>query len=317
MQSNYLHLSCSLARRLDVPKRQTRSWAAIIIAMYFFATVHCVMTILFQIRVFTLHGGDPSIVRAYENQNGVFRGFNSSAFVVTVLLADCLFIWRCWLVWERRWLVIVIPVLSAASGTVLSIISIVGQVEVSNKHAPGVVPIHFVKMSSPYFILSLVTSLYSTIFIALRVVLVQRQTNNFTAQAKVQYRPRYSRMIEILVESFALNSINLVAYVIYTFRKDGNLDWPQDIQPQIAGIAPTLVLLRVALGHARPESEWSSPTLRSMIFTSTRVSTADASEISNSETSRSQERHLSLKMKESSDLERITLSTSSTVDGIC
>jgi len=73
-------------------------------------------------------------------------------------------------------------------------------------------------------------------------------------------------MVEILVESVALNSINLIVFVILTVRKSGNLDWPQDIQPQIAGIAPTLILLRVALGHARPDSDWSTPTLRSIVF---------------------------------------------------
>ena len=110
--------------------------------------------------------------------------------------------------------------------------SVVGQVEVADKRVLGVVPEHFIKLSTPYFILSLVTSLYSTILISLRVILVQRQTDSLTAEVK--YRPRYSRMLEILIESFALNSINLVAFVIFTLRKDENLDWPQDIQPQIA-----------------------------------------------------------------------------------
>jgi len=187
-------------------------------------------------------------------------------FVMTILIADCLIIWRCWIVWERSWTVCIIPILSTITGTVLSIISIVGQVEVAEKRIPGVVPKHFIKMSTPYFILSLVTSLYSTLAITLRVILVQWKTDSHSLEFETKHRPRYSRMVEILVESVALNSINLIVFVILTVRKNGNLDWPQDIQPQIAGIAPTLILLRVALGHARPDSDWSTPTLRSIVF---------------------------------------------------
>lgn len=118
--------------------------------------------------------------------------------------------------------------------SVLSIISIVGQVEVADKRIPGVVPENFIKMSTPYFILSVVTSLYSTILIALRVMLVQRETDSHLVGIGAQCRSRYSRVIELLIESFALNSTNLVALAVFTVRKTVNLDWPQDIQPQIA-----------------------------------------------------------------------------------
>jgi len=219
------------------------------------------MTIVFEVRVFTLHDGDPSVVEAFSNQSRVFRGFFAVMFVMTILISDLLFIWRCWVIWEKRWLICVIPVLSTVSGTVLAILSVIGQVAVADKRTPGVVPKHFVALSTPYFILSLVTSLYSTVFITLRVVLVQREMGSLGV--KNQYRRQYSQMLEILVESFALNSVNLIAFVILTSQKSIRLDWPQDVQPQIAGIAPTLILLRVALGHARPDTDWSAPRLGS------------------------------------------------------
>jgi len=251
----------ALQRKSGIEGRRLWYWTAIVIALYFFATVHSTMTIVFEVRVFTFHGGDPSVIEAFSNQNRVFRGIIATMFVMTVLIADVLFIWRCWVIWERRWIICVIPILSTVAGTVLAILSIIGQVEVAEKRTPGVVPEHFVMVTTPYFILSLVTSLYSTVLISLRVILVQREMYKLGIES--QYKRQYSRMVEIIVESAALNSINLIAFVILTERKSGNLDWPQDIQPQIAGIAPTLILLRVALGHARPDSDWSAPRLGS------------------------------------------------------
>lgn len=60
--------------------------------MYFFATVHSTMTIVFEIRTFNFHGGDPSLIEAFSNQNRVFRGFIAVAFVMSVLIADILFV---------------------------------------------------------------------------------------------------------------------------------------------------------------------------------------------------------------------------------
>ncbi len=50
------------------------------------------MTIVFEVRVFTLHGGDPSVVEAFSNQSRVFRGFIAVMFVMTVLISDLLFV---------------------------------------------------------------------------------------------------------------------------------------------------------------------------------------------------------------------------------
>ncbi|KLO10078.1 hypothetical protein SCHPADRAFT_943116 [Schizopora paradoxa] len=273
------------------------------------------MTIAFEMHTLTLHGGDPSVFEAFGHQSRVSRGIGATAFIMTILLADCLIVWRCWLVWERCWWVCIVPVMSTIAGTTLGIISIVGQVSVSENRTAGVIPEHFIKMSTPCFILSMVTSLYSTVFIALRVILVQRETNTHMLDIGKKCRPSYSRAIEVLVESVALNTINLIAFVVFTLQKSERLDWPQDLQPQVAGIATTLLLLRVALGHARPEAEWSTPTLRSVVFTS--YSTTNISGLGRGDVLHPQ----APSMEAKKDSRRGTLASSwsdmSTLDDVC
>lgn len=113
-----------------------------------------------------------------------------------------------------------------------ALISVVGQVEASAERVPGVVPKHFVTFSTPYFALSLVTSLYSTVFIALRVLLVQYQMRRLGVES--QFQGSYSRMIEIIFESAVIYSVNMIAFVALTQEKTVKLDWPQNIHPQIA-----------------------------------------------------------------------------------
>ncbi len=94
------------------------------------------------------------------------------------------------------------------------------------------VPKHFITFSTPYFALSLVTSLYSTIFIAVRVLLVQYQMRKLGVGS--QFQGNYSRMLEIIFESAVIYSVNMIVFVALTQEKTVKLDWPQEIHPQIA-----------------------------------------------------------------------------------
>jgi len=242
--------------------RRKKTWIGIVLLMYIFATIHAVVAIVFEIQTLQVHGGNPNVAAAYSRMSPALRGIGSMMFVLSILVADCLFIWRCWVIWERRWIVTVIPILSTIAGLGCALVSVAGQVEVSAERVPGVVPKHFVTFSTPYFALSLVTSLYSTIFIAVRVLLVQYQMRKLGVGS--QFQGSYSRMLEIIFESAVIYSVNMIVFVALTQEKTVKLDWPQEIHPQIAGIAPTLIILRVALGHSRPDSDWSTPYFRSL-----------------------------------------------------
>jgi len=252
----------AIAKKPHSEERRKKTWIGIVLLMYIFATIHAVVAIVFEIQTLQVHGGNPDVAAAYTRMSPALRGVGAMMFVMSILVADCLFIWRCWVVWERRWIVTVIPILSTLAGLGCALVSVAGQVEVSAERVPGVVPKHFITFSTPYFALSLVTSLYSTVFIALRVLLVQLQMRRLGVETK--YQGSYSRMIEIIFESAVIYSVNMIAFVALTQEKTVKLDWPQNIHPQIAGIAPTLIILRVALGQARPDSDWSAPYFRSL-----------------------------------------------------
>ncbi|KLO12178.1 hypothetical protein SCHPADRAFT_941446 [Schizopora paradoxa] len=252
----------AIAKKPHSEVRSKKTWMGIVLLMYMFATIHAVVAIVFEIRTLQIHGGNPDVAAAYTRMSPALRGLGAMMFVMSILVADFLFIWRCWLVWERRWLVTVIPILSTIAGLVCALISVVGQVEESAERVPGVVPKHFVTFSTPYFALSLVTSLYSTVFIAIRVLWVQLEMRRLGVES--QYQGSYARMIEIIFESAVIYSVNMIAFVALTQEKTVKLDWPQNIHPQIAGITPTLIILRVALGYSRPDADWSTPYFRSL-----------------------------------------------------
>lgn len=120
----------------------------------------------------------------------------------------------------------------AGISVVLAVISIVGQVLVTQSRTPGVVPLHFVKFSTPYLTLSCATSQLTTALIAVRIFQVQREFKSIGSQPF--HRRSHAKVVEIIVESAVIYSVNLLVFVVLTAMKSINLSYPQNIHPQIA-----------------------------------------------------------------------------------
>ena len=96
----------------------------------------------------------------------------------------------------------------------------------------GTVERFFINTSVPYTALSVATSLYASLLITLRIVLIQHEMSVF--ETGVAISKSYSKVKEIVIESCALYSASLLAYIILTAKKDPNLSYPENIHPQIA-----------------------------------------------------------------------------------
>lgn len=116
---------------------------------------------------------------------------------------------------------------------VVAVISVVGQVALARDPEPTPVGEHFAEFTTPYEALSLTTSLLTTGLIAYRIFMVQRSCRRLGIDTKGRFGS-YSRILEILVESAAIYSVNLIAFVILTARKDIRLSYPELIHPQIS-----------------------------------------------------------------------------------
>lgn len=113
-----------------------------------------------------------------------------------------------------------------------TIISIIGQVAIV-KDATTTVGAHFAEFSTPYFGLSLATSLLTTGLIVFRIIQVQRAANKFGFGSEGGFGS-YAKIIEILIESAALYSVNLVVFVALLAQRDSRVIYPELIHPQVA-----------------------------------------------------------------------------------
>lgn len=118
--------------------------------------------------------------------------------------------------------------------TVLEVLATIGQIrEISTNGFPGSFSERFIALITPQYSLALLTTLYTTIMIVLRIYILNASLHH-SPVAGLRMLKKYSKLIEILVESAALYAATLLADVILTARGDLAQVYPSNLIPQIS-----------------------------------------------------------------------------------
>ncbi|KAJ7852673.1 hypothetical protein B0H14DRAFT_2759787 [Mycena olivaceomarginata] len=240
---------------------------ALVLASYICSTMHSSLNWLYYSQAVDdneLPTG-PGLLYSLTHLKVWIEATGDTFFCLNIFLTDCLFIWRCWVVWNRRWHIVVLPILATISGAILAGFMISDQVVAEQSSEAFTIAkksADFVRHSTIYFSLSVATSLTTTFLITLRILLVQRMGKNAETGSHRTFNP----IMEILIESAALYSATLLIFVVLDVKKDTNLYYAQNIHAQMAGLAPLLIILRVAAGLSRPQEDWSGNLSGSLKF---------------------------------------------------
>ncbi|KAK0238209.1 hypothetical protein EDD85DRAFT_573509 [Armillaria nabsnona] len=168
---------------------------------------------------------------------------------MSTILTDLYMIWCCWMVWGRRTLVVLLPIISLISATALKII----QVYHDYLGTPKIL------LQTLYTSLTLATTLSCTLLIIYRILAVTGVRRGVEGRLRV-----YHHFIGVLVESSALYSISLVLYLSFIIHKDFGGYYLDVIAAIMKGIAPTLFVGRITAGHrARPDDSWQGSVIGS------------------------------------------------------
>ncbi|SJK98346.1 uncharacterized protein ARMOST_01611 [Armillaria ostoyae] len=188
---------------------------------------------------------------------------------VSTILADSYIIWCCWTVWGRRWVVVLLPIISliSASGKVSDLIYsfhisivlyIVSRImQVYHQYVNGSPEI----FNRLYISFILTTTIWCTLLVIYRILSV----TGFRRGAEGRLRV-YHRFIQVVVESSALYSISLILELALIIRASDGLYYLDTIAAIAKGVAPTLLVGRAAAGHTRPEDDCNEITVSTLHF---------------------------------------------------
>ncbi|KAK0231762.1 hypothetical protein EDD85DRAFT_793436 [Armillaria nabsnona] len=166
-------------------------------------------------------------------------------------IADAAMIWRCWVIWGGRWFIVFIPILFLIAETVIKSVQIYHLIHDVLDVGLSVYN-DTTDWMSMYLSLSLAATLMCTLLIVYRILSV--------GGVKAGLRT-YRGVVEVIVESAALYSTILIIFISLNARNELCTGYVDVIACSIKGIAPTLLIGRVAAGHARPNDSWKESRL--------------------------------------------------------
>ncbi|KAJ7686386.1 hypothetical protein B0H17DRAFT_1013604 [Mycena rosella] len=179
----------------------------------------------------------------YADLSQVSEIIEVTLFFTSVLIGDALVIYRLWIIWGRNHYVVIFPMCSLA-GVLVTAIGIIYEF---TKWEPRLRGAPFYDESRPWtatgFILTLMTTLYSTTFIAFRILRVNKIRTSFESGL--------TSFLTILVESAGLQMIWLLFAAITQFATSDAEFIASDTLPAIIGISNLLIHARVGLGWSQ------------------------------------------------------------------
>ncbi|SJL18476.1 uncharacterized protein ARMOST_22065 [Armillaria ostoyae] len=226
-----------------------RVMVVVIILLHALTTINFSATWSFMRSSFIDHGQSLWTVSRNPPAFATFWEVGISAFISTIL-ADAQVIWCCWMIWGRRWLVVLLPIFFLLSATVSKIM------EIYLEYTDGTAPIFIMLYTS----FNLATTLWCTLIISYRILTVTGTMRGGEGRQRV-----YRRFIEVLVESSALYSVSLILYLVFSIRNGVGIYYLDVIVSIAKGIAATLIVGRFTAGHrARPDDSWQGSVMASV-----------------------------------------------------
>ncbi|KAK0445596.1 uncharacterized protein EV420DRAFT_919928 [Desarmillaria tabescens] len=235
-----------------------------VVLLYVLATIYLAFQWSFTQYAFIEHGQTFWSIfvglQSVTDRAVTFRLVGSITGCISTVIADASMIWRCWIVWGRRWWIILLPILCTISGTIFDAIStyhvVADTTEDQSDSSPYALRIDWTMLSLSF---TLATTLLCTLLIIYRIVTVAGGKHGAGLRS-------YRGVVEVIVESAALYSASTIVYMAFVARNELTGAYPNVINASIKGIAPTLIVGRVASGHARPDDTWKGSVLSSLHF---------------------------------------------------
>ncbi|PBK89777.1 hypothetical protein ARMGADRAFT_1064789 [Armillaria gallica] len=183
-------------------------------------------------------------MRAFYLETGITASASTS-------LTDLYMIWCCWVVWGRRWLIILPPIFFLLSATVSKIMAV--HHEYINDSA-DIFPVLYTSCI-------LATTLWCTLLIIRRILTVTRARHGVEGRSS-----KFYSFIKVLVESSALYSVSLILFLAFLVCDDLRMHYFDIIAGIVKGVAPTLLIGRAAAGHTRPKDDCEESAVSTLRF---------------------------------------------------
>ncbi|PAV19446.1 hypothetical protein PNOK_0438000 [Pyrrhoderma noxium] len=225
-----------------------------VIVMYVLATAHISLVLSRLIQAFVVHVNDDGGAIIYLAD--IAQPLNRSKdmiYITLIVLGDIILVWRCFMVWSKNYVIIIIPCLMVVA-TAITGYGAVGQYFLPDPYTPD-----SVQWAEGMLAVSMATNLLVTALTAGKIWKLMRSLGDMSfGSSQIKYR----YLILLIVESGVFIAISkTIEFILFELSPNDGLDGNNalyivmDCMPQVMGIVPTFIILAVNRGFTSSGAE--------------------------------------------------------------
>ncbi|KAK0435498.1 hypothetical protein EV421DRAFT_1835237 [Armillaria borealis] len=184
-----------------------------------------------------------------------------SIFFAMMILGDAIVIYRSWVVWGKKTLLVFVPDICSLASGILAYFAIwaslhpISAANIAILHKPWI-------FGTAIFSLSIVANIMSTTLIAYRIWLAESQLVAVGVSKAGKHNAL--KVVRIVIESGALNTAHLVSYtiVLHLGKGKGALPIVANMASPLVGIIFSLVIVRIELNRTISDETIALSTFR-------------------------------------------------------
>ncbi|SJK96955.1 uncharacterized protein ARMOST_00204 [Armillaria ostoyae] len=178
-------------------------------------------------------------------------------FVAQTFMGDCILLYRCWVIYDRRWTIVIFPIIMCIAETGCGIAAVCIETTLGRGSAitnPLLFPLIITLQS-----LTLTTNVITTFLIVHRIWTIHSAVRQLVPSIK---NHPLRNMLVVLIESASVYTVSAaVMLTVYVLRS--NADYiTSDLIVHIIGITFNLIIIRFARGTAVKPMEETLTSLR-------------------------------------------------------
>ncbi|KAG6864814.1 hypothetical protein C0991_007000 [Blastosporella zonata] len=206
------------------------------IFMFMLATVDVALGLQHNIEGFVLFQGGP--IDVFANASDWVNLVKMADYVAQTFIGDGILLYRCWIVYDKSWLIILFPLMIWLGGTACGIVTVYVEATLREDprylNAPNLSP-----FITSMLALTLAMNLITTSLIIFRIWSIQRAVKFQTAPLVIKRRP-LDKIMRILIESGFIYTVTIVILVgLYIACNNGQFGVSN------SGITFNLIITRV------------------------------------------------------------------------
>ncbi|KAF9539395.1 hypothetical protein CPC08DRAFT_717444 [Agrocybe pediades] len=224
----------------------------LLVTFYSLSALHVALSWWFSAHMYQINGASPLLVLDFlEDQPIFFIVVEGLVLAFITTIADSIWVWKCWNLFEKKLLVVIFPMLCIATSVVMAIVTLVDRIQftfglmhATVDTAKGIARWQHILIA--YFAPSLASTVYTTGMIMYQLLEFRGELLKFKIT-----RPSFSttKVASVVVESALLYTISHIITVGLLVHVSPKFNFPQGILAQMAGISPSLLILRLHIGR--------------------------------------------------------------------